>query len=112
MNQKDKIGNTPLHYAVLNWNEEFVEMLLALGANASVQNKNGDIPLSRIRKSTLENFMNKECIIVKGFDQRDDKIEEDSDDDANWRTPERPACAGVGPDDDDKESELLYLKWL
>ena len=84
VNQKDKIGNTPLHYAVLNWNEEFVEMLLALGANASVQNKNGDIPLSRIRKSTLENFMNKECIIVKGFDQRDDKIEEDSDDEESY----------------------------
>ena len=80
VNKKDKEGNTPLHYAVLNWSEEVVEMLLVLGANASIRNKFDEIPLSRIRSSTFENFMNKECIKVDGFDQRDDKIEEENSD--------------------------------
>ena len=84
VNGKDKYDNTPLHYAVLNWSEQFVEMLLVLGANASIKNKYNDIPLTRIRKETLENFMNKECIIVKDFDQRDDKIEEDTDDEESY----------------------------
>ena len=84
VNSKDKDDNTPLHYAVLNWSEEYVEMLLALGANASIRNKYNEIPLTRIRKSTLENFMDKECIIVKDFDQRDDKVEEDIEDDETY----------------------------
>ena len=84
VNDKDMDGNTALHYAVSNWPEEFVEMLLALGASASIRNKDGDIPLSQIRHATLKNFMDKECIKVKGFDQRDDKIEEDSEDEESY----------------------------
>ena len=61
-----------------------VEMLFSLGANASIRNKYNEIPLTRIRRSTLENFMDKECIIVKDFDQRDDKVEEDIEDDETY----------------------------
>ena len=41
-----------------------------------------------------------------------DEVGEDSDNDAICHTPECPARAGVGPDEDDEEAELLYLKWL
>ena len=67
VNQKDIEGNTPLHYAASNWSEEIVKRLLSLGSNPSVKNKNKEIPLWRIQRSTLEDFMNKKCIIVEDF---------------------------------------------
>ena len=74
INHKDLEGNTALHYAVLNWPTQVVEMLLSLGANASVKNKNNQIPLKQIRRETFKNFLDKKCIIVEGFDQGDDEI--------------------------------------
>ena len=80
VNLQDSEGNTPLHYAVYNWPEEIVKKLLNLGANASIRNKNKEIALSRMKKSTLEDFMNKQCLIVDDFDPSDDEIDENSDD--------------------------------
>ena len=80
VNQKDIEGNIPLHYAASNWSEEIVKRLLSLGSNPSVKNKNKEIPLWRIQRSTLEDFMNKKCIIVEDFDPSDDEIDENTDD--------------------------------
>ena len=33
-----------------------------------------------MKKSTLEDFMNKQCLIVNDFDPSDDEIDENSDD--------------------------------
>ena len=56
INHKDAKKNTALHYAVSNWSSEVVEKLLSLGANPSIENGHHEIPLSRISKSTFENF--------------------------------------------------------
>ena len=77
VNHKDNHKNTALHYAVSNWSGKVVEKLLSLGANPSIKNKNGEIPLSRISKSTFENFLDKRCIIIKDFDPSDNEMEED-----------------------------------
>ena len=79
INDKDVDGNTPLHCAVLNWSEDVVKKLLALGANASIKNKQNEIALTRIGRAVFEDFLNKQCIIVEGFDASDDELEEDSD---------------------------------
>ena len=55
--------------------------MLSLGANASIKNIQGDIPLRLICKSAFEDFLNKQCIIVDDFDPSDDEIEEDEDED-------------------------------
>ena len=83
VNLQDIEGNTPLHYAVYNWPEEIVKKLLNLGANASVKNKNKEIPLSRMKKHTIRDFMNKQCIIVEDFDPSDDEIDENDSDDTD-----------------------------
>ena len=79
INYPDGNGNTPFHYAVSNWSEDVVRKLLILGANAGLKNLHGEMPLSRISKSTFEEFLDKSCIIVEGFDPRDDEIEEADD---------------------------------
>ena len=79
VNDKDIDGNTPLHCAVLNWSEDVVKKLLSLGANASIKNDHNEIPLTRISRTAFEDFLNKQCIIVEGFDASDDEVEEDSD---------------------------------
>ncbi|KAL4463925.1 hypothetical protein ABPG74_005862 [Tetrahymena malaccensis] len=45
VNIKDKQGNTPLYYTVLNKNEEFVQYLLDLGASVNEPCENGNTPL-------------------------------------------------------------------
>ena len=84
INEKDTKGNTALHYAASNWSTKVVTKLLSLGANASITNKRGDIPLSRISMKTLKDFMDKQCIMVKDFDPSDDDMEEDSDEDESY----------------------------
>ena len=81
VNNQDNDGNTPLQHAVSNWPEAVIKKLLSLGANASIKNIRGDIPLRLICKSAFEDFLNKQCIIVDDFDPSDDEIEEDEDED-------------------------------
>lgn len=52
INQKDKNGYTPLHFAVQNNNYDVVKALLQKGANANIQDKFGNTPLF---KSVTEN---------------------------------------------------------
>ena len=65
VNMQDKpSGNTPLHYAVHNWPQDVITRLLRFGANVSVENYNGDIPLQNIPKETIEKFLNKFCLEI------------------------------------------------
>ena len=79
VNQQDHNGNTPLHYAVANWSDSVVKRLLSLGANAGIKNGRGEIPLKLISKPALDDFLNKQCIIVQDYDPSDDEVEEDTD---------------------------------
>ena len=45
VNTKDKIGFSPLHWAVSKGQKEIVELLIAKGANVNAQNKIGMTPL-------------------------------------------------------------------
>ena len=70
INMKDTpFGNTPLHYAVHNWPQNVIIRLLRFAANVAVKNNDGDIPLSHIRKDTIEKFLNQYCMDIPGFNQ-------------------------------------------
>jgi hypothetical protein len=50
LNFKDKFGNSLLHIAVMNGNEPLVSLLLEIGADASLINADGMIPLEIARE--------------------------------------------------------------
>lgn len=76
INHRNYKKNTPLHYA-RNWPCQVAEKLMSLGANPSLRNQNGEIPLLFISKSTFENFLDKRCIHIDDFDPSDNEMEED-----------------------------------
>lgn len=49
INEKDKLGFTPLHYACRHGNIECVKVLILNGANINIKNKHGDTPLQFFR---------------------------------------------------------------
>jgi len=44
-NQKDKLGETPLHYAAEHGSRLVAELLITNGANVNIKNNNGETPL-------------------------------------------------------------------
>ena len=71
INIKDKPhGNTPLHYAVHSWSDDVVRRILSFGGNLSVENKEGEKPLSRIKKKTLKSFLDKSCMLPSKIDSQ------------------------------------------
>src|SRR4030043_1926973 len=46
LNYKDKLSNTPLHYAVYNNNDEIVDLLLKKGSNINIINKENLTPIN------------------------------------------------------------------
>jgi len=62
INKKDDRGNTALHYATQMWPQSIVRKLLDLGANIGTKNFWQEIPLSKIRPETLENFFTDSCM--------------------------------------------------
>ena len=46
INQRDKDGDTPLHWASGMFHTEAVRLLLAAGADSTARNKNGSTPLN------------------------------------------------------------------
>ena len=66
INHRNYKKNTPLHYA-RNWPCQVAEKLMSLGANPSLRNQNGEIPLLFISKSTFENFLDKRFIKLSLF---------------------------------------------
>ncbi|KAL7303231.1 hypothetical protein TKK_0004432 [Trichogramma kaykai] len=53
INMQDQEGNTPLHIALKNGNENLAEFLLRNKADPNSTNEDGSIPLHNIRKSRL-----------------------------------------------------------
>ena len=49
INQRDKDGDTPLHWAAGMFHTEAVRLLLAAGADSTARNKNGSTPLNWVR---------------------------------------------------------------
>jgi len=56
INVKDKIGNTPLHYAVILENDEIIELLLNKNADPFTQNIEGESPYDLATKKMKEKF--------------------------------------------------------
>ncbi len=46
VNIKDNRGNTPLHYAVHDGDEEMIKFLLSIKANSNIKNRAGETPLN------------------------------------------------------------------
>lgn len=75
VNKRDKMGNTPLHYATTSgWSQNIVRKLLDLGANIGVRNWRDEIPLSRIHPQTLADFLDEECLQASGDLDADDDV--------------------------------------
>ena len=80
VNWKDSLGNTPIHYATSNnWPQQIVKKLLYVGANITTTNQSNVMPLTRIPRETLKDFMDNDCITVDDFDDEIDEMDMDSD---------------------------------
>ena len=64
--RRDSLDNTALHYATQRWPEEAVTALLELGANIGIKNYLREIPISRIRPQTMEDFLDSHCLRTEG----------------------------------------------
>jgi len=53
INATDEHGQTPLHIAAQNFNKPLVNLLLAMGANFDMKDKNGNEPLDLVIQTTL-----------------------------------------------------------
>ncbi|TRY61944.1 hypothetical protein TCAL_10560, partial [Tigriopus californicus] len=62
INKKDKMGNSPIHYAVQYWPQDIVRQLMQVGANIGQRNWRGEIPLHKIDPQTLANFLDEDCV--------------------------------------------------
>ncbi len=74
VNQRDKDGDTPLHWAAgMLIHTEAVRLLLAAGADSTVQNKEGDTPLNfvRLREASECRKLLKEDMRARGLDVPD-----------------------------------------
>jgi len=66
INKKDDLGNTALHYATQKWPETTVRKLLELGANIGIKNHWKEIPITKIRPQTMEDFLDEYCLTYEG----------------------------------------------
>eukprot|EP00092_Neocalanus_flemingeri_P011811 GFUD01012735.1.p1 GENE.GFUD01012735.1~~GFUD01012735.1.p1 ORF type:complete len:1017 (-),score=227.49 GFUD01012735.1:262-3312(-) len=66
INKKDDRSNTALHYATQKWSQATVRKLLELGANIGIKNHWDEIPISKIRPETMENFLSEFCLTSDG----------------------------------------------
>merc|ERR1712123_318310 len=66
VNKKDDRSNTALHYATQKWSQATVRRLLEIGANIGIKNFWEEIPISKIRPETMENFLSEFCLTSSG----------------------------------------------
>jgi len=66
VNKKDDRSNTALHYATQKWSQNTVRKLLEIGANIGIKNYWEEIPISKIRPETMENFLSEFCLTSSG----------------------------------------------
>ena len=68
MNYRESLdGNTALHYATMQADQELVKLLLRRGANMGVKNFRDKTPVQSILPSTLEEFLNDYCVKGDGI---------------------------------------------
>ena len=79
VNKQDLEGNTPLHCAVENWPQNIVKGLLRFGADLSIENNVERIPLRKIPKETIVQFLDEYCMKTDGLDVLDDEQEDDEE---------------------------------
>ena len=72
VNQPDRFGKTPLHYAVDRWPHYIVQDLLKFGADLNSVDNDGYIPLTRISPDTLMTFLDENCMRSDRYDALDD----------------------------------------
>ncbi|XP_014237568.1 serine/threonine-protein phosphatase 6 regulatory ankyrin repeat subunit A-like [Trichogramma pretiosum] len=92
----DKLGNTPLHMAMYDMDECFMEFLLRQGANPNATNDEGSTPLHTVCKRRLE-FVDILEIFFKIAKEVDRMVEVDAKDKLG-RTPLQWAVAYFLPD--------------
>ena len=56
LNEKDKKGQTPLHYGVKSGNLDIVKLLVSSGADKNAKDKTGKSPLDLARKNLKSTF--------------------------------------------------------
>merc|ERR1719483_643583 len=66
INKKDDRSNTALHYATQKWSQATVRNLLELGANIGIKNHWDEIPISKIRPETMDDFLSEFCLTSDG----------------------------------------------
>ena len=66
INKKDGLGNTALHYATQKWTDSTVRDVLEAGANIGIKNFWEEVPITKIRPQTMENFLNDHCLVHEG----------------------------------------------
>ena len=66
VNKRDDRGNTALHYATQKWDQATVRKLLELGANIGMKNHWEELPITKIRPDTMENFLSEFCLQSDG----------------------------------------------
>jgi len=71
INFKDDAGETPLHYATQQPNQEIIKLLLKHGANMGVKNMEEKPPVNKILPATLQEFLD-DCIVSDGIITDDD----------------------------------------
>ena len=62
INQRDNLGNTPLHLATERWSQKMVGRVLEAGANIGMKNRWNEVAIDRIDPETLEDFINNFCM--------------------------------------------------
>lgn len=62
VNQQDRKGNTPLHYAIKSWPPKIMKRLLELGADIGLENHNKEDSMSKISPKVLQNYLDTTCV--------------------------------------------------
>jgi hypothetical protein len=66
INQRNRMGGTPLHTALMNRKKAIAELLIAKGADVNARNDGGDTPLALAVKAAQKDIV--EQLIAKGAD--------------------------------------------
>ena len=65
--QEDLEGNTALHYATMQADQDIIKLFLRRGANMGVKNFREKTPVQNILPDTLKEFLDDECIKSEGI---------------------------------------------
>src|SRR5579864_9434411 len=89
LNDKDRLGNTALHYAADRNHDEMAQLLLDVGAEVDAQNKNGMTPL--MIAASRGNIIIVQAVLAKGANPR--KLDFTGRDALGWAAAGRPVVS-------------------